>query len=150
MAVAIIANAMMFHSRIEGQQGIQLLSALVTHSVITKESVISCWNWIVSNVNYWPIFKFASDLLNVIPIAPANLILGQRKQAVEIFEEFIHKSFLPANEAYRDETRIALDRAVLVDLLNCTEDILEPLAVHRNQWSAEPSVHGGKSTRPRA
>ena len=44
--------------------------------------------------------------------------------------------------------RQALDRAVLIDLLGLPESILEPLALLRLQWCAEPTVHGGKSTRP--
>lgn len=36
-----------------------------------------------------------------------------------------------------------------VDVLGLPASILEPLAVLRRQWCAEPSVHGGKSTRPR-
>ena len=55
---------------------------------------------------------------------------------------------MPANEAYRDETRKALDRAMLCDLLGLPESILEPLDVLRRQWCTEPTVHGGKSTRP--
>lgn len=59
------------------------------------------------------------------------------------------KQHRPANEAYHDETRQALDRAILVDLLGLPETILEPLRVLREQWCSEPTVHGGKSTRPR-
>ena len=44
----------------------------------------------------------------------------------------------------------ALDRAVLVDLLELPESVLEPLAVLRTQWCCEPTVHGGKATRPDA
>ncbi len=33
------------------------------------------------------------------------------------------------------------------DLFGLPTDILEPLAVIRKQWCAEPSVHGGKGTR---
>ena len=68
-------------------------------------------------------------------------------QAENIFEQFKKKEFLPANEAYRDDARQALDRAVLVDLLHLPEAVLEPLAILRDQWCAEPSVHGGKKTR---
>ncbi len=67
-------------------------------------------------------------------------------QAENIFEQFKEKEFLPANEAYRDDARQALDRAVLVDLLHLPEAVLEPLAILRDQWCAEPSVHGGKKT----
>ena len=71
-------------------------------------------------------------------------------EAKRLFEGFRNRRFLPANEAYRDETRKALDDAVLVDLFGLPRDMLEPFAVIRNQWCAEPSVHGGKRTAPRA
>ena len=79
---------------------------------------------------------------------PRTLTEVQFSRAREIFEEFRNRSLLPANEAWRDTTRQALDTAVLVDLLGLPASILEPLAVLRRQWCAEPSVHGGKSTRP--
>ena len=66
----------------------------------------------------------------------------------EIFRKFREKEFKPANEAYRDKTRQDLDKVMLVDLLRFDESILENLEILRNQWCAEPSVHGGKSTRP--
>ena len=37
---------------------------------------------------------------------------------------------------------------MLIDLLGLPEDIMEPLAMLRRQWCAEPSVHGGKGTAP--
>lgn len=72
----------------------------------------------------------------------------QLKDCEEIYEKFRHRSFLPANEAYRDEARIELDRA-LFGILNIDEARLESLDLLRLKWCAEPSVHGGKSTRPR-
>ena len=74
----------------------------------------------------------------------------QLRLAEETFASFRDWTFLPANEAYRDETRQALDRAVLCELIGLPESILEPLGVLREQWCAEPTVHGGKSTRPPA
>ena len=71
----------------------------------------------------------------------------QRKRAAKLFRDFKTRDFLPANEAYRDETRQALDAAVLVELLGYPESLLEPLALLRKKWCAEPTVHGGKSTR---
>jgi len=41
-----------------------------------------------------------------------------------------------------------LDKALLVDLLKQPAEMLEPLDLLRRQWCAEPSVHGGKRTRP--
>ena len=73
----------------------------------------------------------------------------QLRLAERIFADFRDWKFLPASEAYRDETRKALDQAMLCDLLGLPESILEPLDVLRRQWCAEPTVHGGKPTRPK-
>lgn len=76
-----------------------------------------------------------------------SLNAAQLGQAEAIAEDFREREFLPANEANRDETRIALDHAVLCSLFGFPVEILEPLAVLRRQWCAEPTVHGGKGTR---
>ncbi len=76
MAVAIIANAAVFHTRIEGQQGIPLVGELKGPTGFINIKVIECWQWIIENVNYWPIFKIASDLLSNIPTLQANQVLN--------------------------------------------------------------------------
>ena len=88
-----------------------------------------------------------TQLPRLTVLDPRSLSQEQLAQAENIFEQFKEKEFLPANEAYRDVARQALDRAVLVDLLHFPEAALEPLAILRDQWCAEPSVHGGKKTR---
>ena len=86
--------------------------------------------------------------LRLTVLDPRALSKDQLARAEAIFERFKEKEeFLPANEAHRDDARQALDRAVLVDLLHLPEAALEPLAILRDQWCAEPSVHGGKQTR---
>ena len=79
---------------------------------------------------------------------PRQLSPDQIDQAQTLFDDFVDRELLPANEAYRDATRIALDETVLIDLLNMPRKVLEPLAVLRRQWCAEPTVHGGKQTAP--
>ncbi len=79
---------------------------------------------------------------------PRTLGPEQLERANATFERFSTQTLLPANEAYRDDTRKALDRAVLVELLELPEAILPPLDNLRRQWCAEPSVHGGKETAP--
>ncbi len=92
--------------------------------------------------------------LSVLPglpvLDPRRLADEQHAAAARTFSAFREREFLPANEAWRDDSRRALDRAVLVDLLGLPEDVMEPLDLLRKQWCAEPSVHGGKSTRPQA
>lgn len=77
----------------------------------------------------------------------ASLSAAQIEQAGAVFGEFAARDFLPAHQAWRDETRRDLDRAVLTGLLGLDEEVLEPLAVLSGQWCNEPSVHGGKKDR---
>ena len=81
---------------------------------------------------------------------PSTLTEGQLDHCCAIFDDFKDKTLLPANEAYRDETRKALDRALLfgiTSVLQLDPGFEEGLDLLRKQWCAEPSVHGGKSTR---
>lgn len=67
-----------------------------------------------------------------------------------IFEDLKYREFLPANEAWHDETRQALDRALLfgiTSVLQVDPSLEEGLDLLRKQWCAEPSVHGGKGSR---
>ena len=91
-----------------------------------------------------------SQLPDLHVLDPRTLTKVQQVRAQELFDAFKARTLLPANEAYRDETRQALDRAVLVNLLGLPEAVLEPLAVLRTQWCCEPTVHGGKANRPDA
>ena len=76
MATAIIANAILFHTRIEGKQQIPTLSELqITAGLLSRNELVTCWRWIVKEINYWPIFKIASDLLSLIPVHQANNML---------------------------------------------------------------------------
>ncbi len=81
---------------------------------------------------------------------PRTLTEGQMDRCRVVFEDFKDKPLLPANEAYRDETRKALDRALLfgiTSVLQLEQNFEEGLELLRRQWCAEPSVHGGKGTR---
>ncbi|MDE2928208.1 MAG: hypothetical protein OXT71_17605 [Acidobacteriota bacterium] len=89
-----------------------------------------------------------SALPDLFVLDPRRLSDAQLDTAAKLLGQFQQRALLPANEAYRDDTRKSLDRAVLVELLGLPEDILEPLARLRLQWCAEPSVHGGKHTQP--
>ena len=80
---------------------------------------------------------------------PRALTDEQLSAAAGIFDRLADKRLLPANEAWRDETRQELDRMVLADLLGLdAAEVMPALAVLRYQWCLEPSVHGGKATRP--
>ena len=89
-----------------------------------------------------------SKLPSLAALDARQLSTAQIDQAHDIFKRFKDREFLPANEAWHDEARQDLDRTILIDLLGLPEDIMEPLALLRLQWCAEPSVHGGKKTAP--
>ena len=75
------------------------------------------------------------------------LSASQLQQCQAVCDEFRSRSLLPANEAYRDPVRKELDSA-LWDILELPRNLLSNLDLVREQWCAEPSVHGGKRTRP--
>jgi len=81
--------------------------------------------------------------LDVTQLTPEQLTIAET-----IFEDMRDAAFLPANEAYRDDSRKELDRRVLTEMLGLPQSLLEPLALLRLKWCSEPSVHGGKNTRP--
>jgi hypothetical protein len=112
----------------------------------TTLGLLAFW-WIGSRQQQGRAILTITQLPRLTVLDPRHLSEGQIAQAKDIFEAFKEAEFLPANEAYRDDARKALDRAVLVDLLRLPEATLEPLSILRDQWCAEPSVHGGKSTR---
>ena len=113
----------------------------------TTLGLISFW-WIGSRQHQGRAILTISKLPALTVLDPQQFNAEQLDRANTIFEEFRDRKLLPANEAWHDETRQALDRAVLVEILDLPEEVLEPLDLLRRQWCAEPSVHGGKRTRP--
>ena len=81
---------------------------------------------------------------------PRTLTDAQMDHCNAIFEGLKGREFLPANQAYQDETRKDLDRALLfgiTSVLQLDPGLEDGLDLLRRQWCAEPSVHGGKGTR---
>ena len=76
-----------------------------------------------------------------------HLSESQLQQCRTICNEFRSRSLLPANEAYCDPVRKELNSA-LWHILELPRNLLPNLDLVREQWCAEPSVHGGKQTRP--
>ena len=92
--------------------------------------------------------------LPTLPVLDLNsLTKDQLAQSHSLFNEFSAREFLPANEAYHDVNRKELDNKLLFgksSILRLDRKFEEGLDLLRRQWCAEPSVHGGKSTRIRA
>ena len=89
-----------------------------------------------------------SGLPALTVLDPRAFSADQIEHAEEIFAAHRCQTLLPANEAYRDPIRQSLDREILVALLGLPETVLDSLSILREQWCAEPTVHGGKATRP--
>ena len=76
MATAIFANALTVHAGIAGTHGVPPLDDL--RSVVRKLAkghVVEAWYYILDEINYWPIFKIALDVLLPIPDATAQQVL---------------------------------------------------------------------------
>ncbi|MXW42846.1 MAG: hypothetical protein F4138_00535 [Acidimicrobiia bacterium] len=105
--------------------------------------------WWVSNRQQTGRARLTVSTLGSISVLNLRAIsVDQRQALAEVFDQFEHRPMLPANEAYRDNVRQELDKRVLCDVLDLPTTILDPLSTLRFQWCAEPSVHGGKKTRP--
>ena len=95
---------------------------------------------------------FSVEVLPPFPILDVTSLSKKRLGIAEdIFKAFEDREFLPANEAWRDETRHALDREVLAQVVGLSADTLKPdgpIDLLRRKWCAEPSVHGNQPTRP--
>lgn len=76
MAMTIIANALTFHSTIAGIHDIPTVARLRTGSQTSLQmAVLDTWQRILDDINYWPIFKVASNLLSPIRAPTASRIL---------------------------------------------------------------------------
>ena len=113
----------------------------------TTLGLIAFW-WIGTRQQQGRAILTLSKLPVLAVLDTRQLSSAQLDRADVMFEAFATQDLLPANEAWRDNARRTLDRAVLVDLLGLPSEILEPLDLLRQQWCAEPSVHGGKATAP--
>ena len=88
-----------------------------------------------------------SRLPDMMTLDARRLSASQLQRCRAVCDEFRNRSLMPANEAYRDSVRQELD-AALWRILGLPDTLLANLDLLRNQWCAEPSVHGGKQTRP--
>ena len=129
------------------------------------EQPLALWaNTILGLVGHWWIgtrqqngrAMLSIRLLPELPALDCRALTSDQVSALEqVFTEFENRLFLPANEAWRDVTRQALDEAVLCDVLSLDiaasvtrAEFLEALDVLRREWCQEPSVHGNKPTAP--
>ena len=87
MACAIIANAMVFHQRIEGiHEGVKPLRLVCgANSANPQGETLTAWEDILK-INYWPIFAIAKDILEQLPGNTAANILRELLETVQQVE----------------------------------------------------------------
>ena len=88
MAAAILANALVFHERIAGMyDGVKTLELVCGPEVSNpKSETLAAWAAIL-NINYWPIFAVARDVLSQIPNRECKDVLEILSDTVEEFEK---------------------------------------------------------------
>ncbi len=83
MAGAIVANAMVFHERLVGWHDVKPLSQICsTSSRSPKSGMLDAWERILE-INYWPIFAIAHDIVEQLPAAEAAQLLTNLRSTVE-------------------------------------------------------------------
>ena len=84
MACAIIANALVFHERIAGMHDpVQPLQLVCGDAIANPQGeVLTAWTDILQ-INYWPIFAIAKDLLSHLPAGDAATILRRLRETAQ-------------------------------------------------------------------
>ena len=83
MAAAIIANAMIFHERIEGRHPVPKLRECVGGNADSQSAVLDAWDAILE-INYWPIFHVGRGILDEL--------------TAELARRVIHRLYLTARD----------------------------------------------------
>ena len=84
MACAIIANALVFHERIAGMHaGVKPLNLVCGPNIANPQSnTLATWDQILE-INYFPIFAIARDLLQQLPSGPAKQLLDELRDTAQ-------------------------------------------------------------------
>lgn len=76
MACSIIANAMLFHERLAGRHGIQLLDQVCGPGISNpRAGILAAWDSILS-INYLDIFQIARAIVSELPTQEGSQILN--------------------------------------------------------------------------
>ncbi|MDE2835311.1 MAG: hypothetical protein OXM02_12440 [Bacteroidota bacterium] len=143
MAMAIVANAMTFHHAVAGTHGIDPIGELRGwDGEISKSRVQRVWRHILHDINYWPVFKVASDILALIRDRTADGILTLLHDVAAYLDK------LGANSQHdlsgRMFQRLITDRKLLATYytLPSSAALLSGLAVSRLQvdWTDAEAV----------
>lgn len=120
----------------------------------TWEKALCLWaNTTFGLISYWWIgglqhagrAQMSIERIHEIPtIDCRRLTSRQLSRLDEVFDHFKDRELLPAYQAWKDDTRKALDESVMTALDLQLPDIAGAVGILRDQWSREPTVTGHK------
>ena len=144
MACAIIANALIFHERLAGMYpDVKPLNLVCGEAVANPQNeVLAAWTRILE-INYWPIFAIARDILEQLPAGDAAAILsGLRLTAQTVDAAGVDNSHDLTGRVFQ---RLIADRKYLATFytLPASAALLARLAVAKLQgvdWSDPEAI----------
>lgn len=140
MAAAIFVSAFVFHAAIEGQEDIPPVPLAGN---INKGLLLSRWNAILE-VNYWPIFSIARDLVEELPVKHVPPVMSRIAESISDLAQL-------GATTYHDLTgrmfqTLIADRKFLATFYTLPESacLLAELAVERLDldWSDRTVIEG--------
>ena len=140
MATTMIINALAYQQNLDGYAGIKGLAQIrdeTTGKRLTKDAVIAGFDRIL-DVNFWPIFHVAKELLLQIPASTASNILEQMASTADrIIEATRHNDI--AGTVFQ---RLIADRKTLKTYYTTPEatTLLTNLAIPENLDWADPET----------
>ena len=143
MAMAIVANAITFHTIIAGTHNVQTIDELRTPTgTLPKGQVLQEWGRILRDINYWPIFHIARQIMLAVPNGLASLILNELAQvSSELAATGITRSHDLSGRLFQ---RLIADRKFLATFytLPVSATLLAELAVARFNldWSDPQAI----------
>ena len=143
MAATIIINALAYQQNLDGYAGIKGLAQIrdeTTGKRLTKDAVIAGFDRIL-DVNFWPIFHVAKELLLQIPASVANNMLENMAAAADGITEAIRHNDI-AGTLFQ---RLIADRKTLKTYYTTPEAtvLMAHLSIPENLDWANPEILKG-------
>lgn len=145
MAMAILANAVAFQASISHLPGVpSLADARGGMGHVLQGEVLKHWRKILDEINYWPIFSIASDILRLLPVKEAGTILDLLHAATEELSHIGALGFQGISGQMFQ--RLIADRKFLATFytLPTSASLLATLGVNRLpiDWSDPDAIRG--------
>ena len=143
MALAILSNAFVFHATIGHTYDLPSFQDLRGETnLVSPGRLLGCWRFVLEEINYWPIFKIASDLVECLDLQLASRIFDWM---IEGTEDLIGIGTATIHDlAGRMFQQLIADRKFLATFytLPTSAALLAELAVGRLQceWSKPSTV----------